>query len=605
MTEHGDQAAPPRRARLVALGLAVGYAALGGLYIGLSDRVVAGLGLSPAELTAVQTYKGVAYVGVTALLLYFLVFHFLAALERSNRSLAERRDRLLELNRVQALVRAVNATLLRVNDEELLLRAACRAIVREGGFPYAWIGLVDAESGRLERVATAGGDSEPPGAASIPLSDDDSVVTQPLGDGQPHGLRGHGDAWLDRAIPPGIPHEAALVLPLRTAEGISGVITIYGRASDRLEDPEERRLLAEVADNVALGIGYLRQRRTVQHLTYHDELTGIGNRHLIENRLVAALTGAEQRHGAVGVMVLDVDRFRETNDTGGRSVGDRVLQATARILSGVIRPGDTVGRLGNDEFALVFTDLPSVDLVSRLAGRVADRFPQRIDADGLDVYLSVSMGVAVYPGDGASARELLARAEIALHSQPDDQLSTLTYYAPEFDRRARERRDLELALRGALEAGEFRLEWQPVTEIGTRRTVGSEALLRWDSARLGAVAPDRFIPLAEQTGLVVAIGAWVVDTACAQAAAWRGPGGRSMPPSTSPCSSSRTRASWPTCGARSHGTPRMAGDWCSRSRRASSWPTRSRSSPPAAPSRTWAAPSTWTTSARAIPRSTT
>ncbi|MDZ7747701.1 MAG: diguanylate cyclase [Halofilum sp. (in: g-proteobacteria)] len=486
MTERPPSPGRQWRARPVAIGIALAYTGLGLAWIILSDRLALAVTVTPDQLARVQAWKGFAYVALTGGLLYLLVHRFLAALERSNRGLSDQRDRLLELSRVQALVRAVNATLLRVNDEELLLRAACRATVREGGFAYAWIGLLDRASGRLEQVASAGGDTAtgPAELVSIPLDGDTrSVVTDALADGQPHALRGHGDPWLDRAVPAGLAFDAAIVLPLRTGDGVAGVVVIYGRQNDDLEDPEEMRLLAEVADNMGLGISYLRQRRTLQHLTYHDELTGIGNRQLIEHRLVAALNNAEQRHAAVAVIVLDIDRFRETNDTGGRAAGDAVLTATAQILGGVIRPGDTVGRLGNDEFAVIFADLPSVELVNQLAGRVADRFPERIEAAGLDVYLSVSMGVAVYPDDGASAQEVISRAELALHSQSGDQTGAITYYAPS-STSARARRELELALRSALDADEFRLEWQPIVDIDSGATLAARRCCA-GTARLG------------------------------------------------------------------------------------------------------------------------
>jgi len=508
-----------------ALVVALAYVVVGTLWITLSDRIALELVRSPEQLARLQSVKGLTYVAVTALLLFALVYRLAAALERRNVRLRRHRDHLLELNRVQALVRAVNSALLRIDDEELLLREACRATVREGGFVYAWIGLVRPDGRHLARMAEAGGQGAHRASLALPLDDsaNGSIIARALRDGQPHMAAAHADAWVDTAAGPDLEYGGVIALPLR-ANGVAGVLVIHGADAEQLARDNEQRLLCEVADNMALGIGYLRQQQTLHRMTYHDELTGVGNRRLVENRLMAAIGNAEARRGAVGVIVLDVDRFRETNDTGGRAAGDRVLQATAQILSGVTRPGDTVGRLGNDEFAIVFADLPSTDLVGRLVGRVADRFPERLDIDGLEIYLTLSMGVAIYPQDGTDAQELIAHAELALHSQEEDRAAMLTYYAPEFDARARQRRTMEQALRNALAQDEFELAWQPIVDIASRTAVGAEVLLRWDNPQLGSVTPDRFIPVAEQTGLILPIGTWVTETACAQADAWAAAG---------------------------------------------------------------------------------
>ena len=338
-----------------------------------------------------------------------------------------------------------------------------------------------------------------------------------MGIGQMQRIIGRGDPTLDAAVGANAHYAAAAVLPLRGDDVSIGLLALYAYDRDAFDDEEQSQMLSEVADNVAFGLNHSWHRRTHDRPSYHDPITGVGNRNFVENRLMLALNHAARRHAAVAVIVLDIDDFRGTNDMEGRATGDRVLQAVARILDGVIRPGDSIGRLGNDEFAIVFQDLRASDLASRVVGRVADCFPHRIQVEDIDVHLTVSLGVALYPEDAQDASELLSRAELALHSQSRAERSAITYYAPEFDRRASEQRALEAALRDADLDREFSLAWQPILDTDDQSVRASEVLLRWHHPELGEIPPARFIPLAEQTGRIHALGQWVLENACRQA----------------------------------------------------------------------------------------
>lgn len=512
----------PLQPRRFALVVAVSYVLIAAVWITLSDRFAAALTWGPGQMAWVQSVKGIGFVLVTGTLLYLLVQGYARQLERRDRALRRQHDRLAAVNRVQDVLRMVNASLLRVQDRDLLLEEACRALVHGGHFPCAWIGLVGPDDGTLRTVASATAEGLPAVGIEVPEAELAAAgpLASTLSDGEFVRIEAGRGGILDHSGPPvGTFSEIALV-PLRSGGTVIGLIAIYAGARGFFEDQEECALLTEIADNIGLGVGYLRQKQTLQHLSYHDDLTGIGNRALIENRLVQAVNAVERSGRTIAAIVLDIDGFRAINDTSGRQAGDRALVAVAERLSERIRPGDSIGRLGNDEFVIVFADVDESNPVSRLAGRLADAFPARIDVDGQEIFLTVSMGVAVYPSDAGDARDLLARAELALHSGAAEESGTITYYAAALDLQARERREIERAMRHSIDTTDFSLAWQPVVDLGSGHTVGAEVLLRWNHPELGEIAPDRFIPVAEQTGLIAALGRRVTDEACAQAAAW-------------------------------------------------------------------------------------
>lgn len=512
--------------RWIALAIAGLYGFLGALWIGYSDQFVGGLDLPPAQLTRVQQYKGWGYVVVTAVLLYFLLAYTLHHLQRSHRALLRNRDRLLVLNRLYRMVRAVKGALLQAGEREVLLQEVCRVAVVEGGYRLAWIALWEPDGQHLRAAAHAGAGA--PGIQRLRLAPDDANAASPMLAAAVHGQsRVARNLRADPALGAGgaarLGYAAVAAVPIKGDGGTLGALAVYADAADAF-DAEETRLLAEIGDSIALGLSYLQRGRALEELAHYDPLTGLANRGLAEQRLTEALARTHRRRLTVGAIVLDIDDFRRINDTGGRHAGNKALQAAAQVLSGCVRPGDTIARLGNDEFAVIVADLPDAAAVSEPVNRIADSFPQRLDLDGTEVYLSMSMGVAVHPGDADDAEELLGRAELSLNSQSPGTSGRIIYYEPGLDEHARRERELEIALRTALDGDEFGLEWQPIIDPETGAAWGAEVLLRWTHPRLGAVGPDAFVPIAERTGLIIAIGDWVLDAAAAQASAWAAEG---------------------------------------------------------------------------------
>jgi len=278
---------------------------------------------------------------------------------------------------------------------------------------------------------------------------------------------------------------------------------------------------------VATGKDITERMQTQERLAFmaqHDPLTELPNRALLLDRLKQSLAGARWRERRVGVLFVDLDRFKTINDTLGHEVGDRLLQQLAERFQRSVRDGDTVARFGGDEFVILLDDVASEDDVAGVAQKVLQALAPPFQVDGQTLYVTASIGVSLFPNDGENASTLLRNADIAMYRAKELGKNTYQFYSADMSSRAFERLTLESNLRRALEQGEFRLYYQPQVDVTTGAIVGVEALLRWQHPEFGLVMPNEFIPLLEETGLIVPTGAWILDTACAQLAAWHAQG---------------------------------------------------------------------------------
>jgi diguanylate cyclase (GGDEF)-like protein/PAS domain S-box-containing protein len=266
-----------------------------------------------------------------------------------------------------------------------------------------------------------------------------------------------------------------------------------------------------------------RAERRIQELAYIDSLTGLANRLLLRDRLAQALAVAKQAGGAVAVLWIDLDRFKTVNDLMGHHAGDNLLSLVANRLRHATRHTDTVARLGGDEFIVVQSGArqpAGADALGQLLMRIlAD--PYLID--GRQVEVTASIGIAIYPNNAASGDALLKQADLALYRAKQEGRCRYRFFEPAMETKARARRELEQDLRHALANRELHLHYQPVFESENLTLVGYEALLRWQHPRRGNIAPSDFIPVAEECGLILPIGSWVLETACAEAASWPEP----------------------------------------------------------------------------------
>ncbi len=267
-----------------------------------------------------------------------------------------------------------------------------------------------------------------------------------------------------------------------------------------------------------------RYQAELEFQTNRDALTGLANRNLLHDRLGQAIAYASRYEHPVWLVFVDLDQFKFVNDTLGHRAGDLLLQEVAERLLGAVRESDTVARLGGDEFVLVLPERRDGALSTAVVQRIMDAVAQPITVEQHDFFLTISVGVAVYPGDGSEPDVLLKHADIAMYRAKETGRNNFQFYTPLMNQRALERLRLETALRSAIEQDQFVLHYQPQVDLGSGKIVGMEALLRWQHPDMGMVPPGRFIALAEETGLIVQIGAWVVETACRQNKAWQDAG---------------------------------------------------------------------------------
>ena len=259
-----------------------------------------------------------------------------------------------------------------------------------------------------------------------------------------------------------------------------------------------------------------RQAETrLAYMANYDSVTGLPNRHLLRERLDRAIKHEARSHRHLAIMFLDLDNFKSINDTLGHDVGDRVLQVVANRLLACLRESDTVARIGGDEFTVLVEDMTTMESIAALAQQIIDSLSLPFPLDGREMFCTVSVGIAIYPDDSESLDGLMKSADSAMYRAKEQGRNTYRFFTEDMHRRAYERLLLENRLRGALKRGEFQLHYQPQIDVASGATVGIEALLRWNDEERGLVPPVEFIGVLEDTGMIVEVGHWVLEEACA------------------------------------------------------------------------------------------
>ncbi len=259
----------------------------------------------------------------------------------------------------------------------------------------------------------------------------------------------------------------------------------------------------------------------LQYMATRDALTGLPNRLLLHERLAQAIAQARRSGRRVGVLFIDLDRFKNVNDTLGHRIGDELLKHVTRALSAALRETDLLARLGGDEFMVIVEDFDDPDVLGRIAQKLQDAIAQPFHIEDHDIYVTSSIGISVYPDDSDDPEELLKHADVAMYRSKELGRNTFQYLDADLAQRRAQQHTLETALRAALKDNALKLHYQPVLRVSDRAVIGAEALLRWSDPEHGSVPPQVFIPLAEESGLIHSLGEWVLRTAAEQCVAWR------------------------------------------------------------------------------------
>ncbi len=310
------------------------------------------------------------------------------------------------------------------------------------------------------------------------------------------------------------------VLPVFHKEQLIGIITLGHQDPESLDSATSTSLL-DFGDRLAVALQTISRAERLYNQAHYDSLTELPNRQLFKDRLEQSIAQAITHGQTNALLFIDLDHFKTVNDSEGHSVGDELLRLSAQRLRRCIGSADTVARLGGDEFTVILTDLTSPHDAAQASGRIINALSDPFQTDAMEHFISASVGIAMIPADGSSAEELLRNADTAMYRAKDLGRGRSVFFEDRMNRDAEEHVSLVADLRHALERDEFVLYYQPKVDMETGQVVSAEALIRWSHPARGLVLPDQFIPIAEETGLIVDIGEWVIEQACQQLADWR------------------------------------------------------------------------------------
>jgi len=434
--------------------------------------------------------------------------------------------RIRRLNRVNAVLSDINTLIVRVRSRDELFREACRIAVEAGAFRMAWIGVINPQTLDGEVVAWYGGDQGYVDMVRFTVRegapDSDRPASRALRNAQPVIS---SDLMTDTSV---IPlreelskrgHKSAACFPLTVDGRTEAVIALFA-GEVGFFDEEEVKLLRELAGNLSFALTHIGKQAQLDYLAYYDELTGLANRRLFLERAQQKLVGAGATGRKAAIVVLDVERFRSINDVLGRHVGDELLRQIAGRMGRETGDDTRLARNGADQFGIVVVKVETEQQLARLLEqRLREVFGAPFRIASTEVQVSAKLGIAIFPTDGTDAEALLRNAEAALRKAKSAG-EPYVFYAKQMTEHVAATLSLETKLRQALENDEFVLHYQPKADLETRGMVGMEALIRWQSPDRGLVPPAQFIPLLEETGLIVPVGAWALKRAALDHRAW-------------------------------------------------------------------------------------
>ncbi|MFC5694746.1 phosphodiesterase DibA [Pseudomonas sp. GCM10022186] len=461
------------RSKFSALRLVLPYFILASLWVLFSDRMLAALVGDPGKLAELQTTKGLLFVLITSLLLFALVcLH----LRRLKGYLDARRAHESSLRQAAAVFDSTQEGVL-VTDAESRIVHVNRAFARITGFEEAEV------LGENPRIFSSGRHAQ--------------AFYQAMWNALENRREWSGEVWNRRKDGEIYP----LWQNIRAIHDDDGQLTHY---------------VAVFSDISAIK----RSQRELDFLAHHDPLTNLPNRLLFTERVEQVLERAHRENQGGAVLLLDLDHFKHINESLGHSQGDRLLKMVGVRLQALLGGGMTLARLGGDEFGLLWDDCPQAEQAADLAERIRMQLAKPFHLGGRDLFIGTSLGISLFPTDGGQVEQVMRNADSALFKAKSAGRDTYAFYSQELTEQAHQRVELVSALRRALEQGELRVHYQPVRRLADGRLIGFEALVRWEHPERGMVSPGEFLPIAEESGLIGNIDAWVLEQACRQMQRW-------------------------------------------------------------------------------------
>ncbi|HEU4749334.1 MAG TPA: EAL domain-containing protein [Gemmatimonadaceae bacterium] len=437
----------------------------------------------------------------------------------------EAEERIARLNRMREVMSGIDALIVRVRDREELYREACRIAVEVGQMRMAWIGMHDRKANSVVPVAWHGGEESflrlITMAIQAPMPEGKGLGRRAIREGRAVVINDmeHDTTSLLRAEALKRGYRSAAALPLAVGAEVYGVLGLFA-AEPGFFDEDEMRLLTELAGDVSFALDHIEKSERLNYLALYDSLTGLANRTLFHERLAEHVRVAERTGDRFAVCVFDVERIKTINDTLGRQAGDALLAQIAERMRQAAADEGAVARVSGDGFAFLVSGVKTDDDAARqLEGRLRACFGSSFMIGEQALAVSARAGVALFPNDGRKEDVLFANAEAACIRAKETGERYL-FYTRQMTETVAENLRLENKLRRALEHDEFVLHYQPKVNAQTRRIEGAEALIRWQSPELGLVPPMQFIPLMEETGLILEAGAWALRQAVADHHAW-------------------------------------------------------------------------------------